>query len=38
MSYNAIYNRAAYHIVEVQGHEVELKPVDETQGDPSGST
>jgi hypothetical protein len=28
MSNNAIYNGSPYHIVEVEGHEVELKPVD----------
>ena len=34
MSNNAIYNGAPYHIVEVEGHEVELKPVDETRAEP----
>jgi hypothetical protein len=28
MSNNAIYSGSPYHIVDVVGHEVELKPVD----------
>lgn len=28
MSNNAIYNGSRHHIIEVEGHEVELKPVD----------
>lgn len=28
MSNNAIYNGFPYHIVEAEGHEVELKPVE----------
>lgn len=28
MSDNAIYNGSPYHIIEVEGHEVELEPVE----------
>jgi hypothetical protein len=28
MSNNAIYNGSRHHIIEVEGHEVELKPVE----------
>jgi len=30
MSNNAVFDGAPYHIIEVVGHEVELKPVDES--------
>jgi hypothetical protein len=34
MSNNAIYDGSPYHIVEVEGHRVELVPVDETPAEP----
>jgi hypothetical protein len=34
MSNNAIYDDSAYHVIEVEGHEVELEPVDEGRGQP----
>lgn len=34
MSNNAIYDGSPYHIVEVEGHQVELEPVDEAGGQP----
>jgi hypothetical protein len=33
MSKNAIYDGAPYHIVDVEGHEVELEPVEEARGE-----
>jgi hypothetical protein len=32
MSNNAIYDCSPYHVVGVQGHQVELEPVDEAGG------
>jgi hypothetical protein len=34
MSNNAIYDDSAYHVIEVEDHEVELEPVDEGRGQP----
>ena len=34
MSNNAIYDGDAYHVTDVEGHEVELEPVDESRGRP----
>jgi hypothetical protein len=34
MSNNAVYGGDPYHVVEVEGHEIELKPVEEARGRP----
>jgi hypothetical protein len=34
MSNNAIYDGSPYHIIEVEGHEVELEPLDKARGEP----
>jgi hypothetical protein len=34
MSNNAIYDGDAYHVIEVEGHELELEPVEEGRGRP----
>jgi hypothetical protein len=34
MSNNAIYDGEAYSVIEVEGHEVELEPVEEGRGRP----
>jgi hypothetical protein len=32
MSNNAIYDGDPYHVIDVEGHEVELEPVEEHRG------
>lgn len=34
MSNNAIYDGSPYHVIHVEGHGVELEPVDKTRGRP----
>lgn len=34
MSNNAIYDGDAYHVIDVEDHEVELEPIEEGRGRP----
>jgi len=34
MSNNAIYDGDPYHLIEVEGHDLELEPVEEGRGQP----